>query len=94
MDTTIQLSISESILLALESGKEDFVTDLLYNNAVMLYKKNKLSLGKAAEMAGYVKMDFIDKLQKENIPIFDYDLDTIKKMVDDSDKAMEIINKK
>jgi predicted HTH domain antitoxin len=38
----------------------------------MLYRKSRLSLGKAAELAGYNKLDFIHKLQLENEAIFDF----------------------
>ncbi len=38
----------------------------------MLYKRRKLSLGKAAELAGYNKIDFIFKLQSVGEAIFDY----------------------
>ena len=38
---------------------------MLFNHALMLYRKNKLSLGKAAELAGYDRLSFIQKLHKK-----------------------------
>jgi predicted HTH domain antitoxin len=38
----------------------------------MWYRRNKLSLGKAAEFAGYSKLDFIERMKLENEAIFDY----------------------
>ncbi len=46
---------------------------MLFQHAIQLYRKHKLSLGKAAELAGYTRLEFIRKLQAENEPIFDYD---------------------
>lgn len=69
---TISVPVKENILLSLKESKEQFSHDLLFLSALMLYRKNRLSLGKAAELAGYDKLDFIEKLRLENEPIFDY----------------------
>jgi hypothetical protein len=37
----------------------------------------KISLGKAAELAGYSKLDFIERMKLENEAIFDYGEDEI-----------------
>lgn len=91
--TEIKIRMNKSILLSLKEKKEDFVTELLFNNAVALYKKNKLSLGKAAELAGYSRTDFIWKLKDAGEPIFDYDDDFVSDMVYNATKASEIIKK-
>jgi len=36
------------------------------------YRKNRLSLGKSVELAGYTKLGFIDKLKAENEAVFDF----------------------
>lgn len=41
--------------------------------ASKLYEQGKLSLGQAAEVAGYSKRDFMDLLGKYNVPVFNYD---------------------
>lgn len=78
------IEIDDSILLSLKETKEQLADDMKFYTAVMLYKKDKLSLGKSALFAGCNKSEFIHKLQKENIAIFDYDSDTIAKIKDDS----------
>jgi predicted HTH domain antitoxin len=35
--------------------------------------RKKLSLGKAAQLAGYNRLDFLDMLAEKGIVIFDYD---------------------
>jgi predicted HTH domain antitoxin len=79
LDKTINLSIpvKESILFSLKESKDEFSQELLYLSALMLYKRRKLSLGKAAELAGYNKIDFIFKLKTENEAVFDYNDDEI-----------------
>ena len=52
----------------------------------MWYRKQKLSLGKAAELAGYSKLDFIERLKQENEAIFDYSSNEIAEVFADVDK--------
>lgn len=68
----ISFSVKEDILLSLKENPEEFTQNCRFLSALMLYKKNRLSLGKAAELAGYSKIDFIEKLKLENESIFDY----------------------
>ena len=41
--------------------------------ATKLYEQGKLSLGQAAELAGYSKSTFMELLSRYKVPIFDYD---------------------
>ena len=68
----ISFSVKEDILLSLKENPEEFTQNCRFLSALMLYKKNRLSLGKAAELAGYSKLDFIEKLKLENESVFDY----------------------
>jgi predicted HTH domain antitoxin len=52
----------------------------------LFYRKRKLSLGKAAELAGFSKMDFIEKLQQEKEYIFDYSENEMDEIFDDVNK--------
>ena len=79
-----RIEVDNSILLSLKETKEQLANNMKFYTAVMLYKKDKLSLGKAALFAGCNKSEFIKKLQDENIPIFDYDQETIEQIQHDS----------
>ena len=81
MITEIRLQIDDSIFLSLKEEKETFTKDMLFEYALRLYRKHKLSLGKAAELAGYTRLEFIQKLQVEQEPIFDYDAPMIDEMI-------------
>jgi len=52
----------------------------------MLYRKNRLALGKAAELAGYSKLDFIHKLQLEKEAIFNFNDQEINEIFNDVGK--------
>ena len=41
--------------------------------AVKLYEQGKLSLGQAAELAGYSKRTFMELLSSYDVPVFNYD---------------------
>jgi len=76
----IQFPIDEELFQSLKETREEFTREVLFYTAVMLYRKRKLSLGKAAQFAGLPKVEFIQKLQQENEHIFDYsdsELDSI-----------------
>ncbi len=79
----ISFSIKENLLLSLRESQEEFTQDLRFLSALMLYRKNRLSLGKAAELAGYSKLDFIEKLKLENEPVFDYNADEMNEIFAD-----------
>ena len=67
------------------------MNDMVFYNALMLYRKKMLSLCKAAQIAGYDKIDFISKLRIENEPIFDYDIEAMNEINEDSIEAMKIL---
>jgi predicted HTH domain antitoxin len=60
--------------------------ETLFSAALVLYRKRKLSLGKAAELAGYDKIEFIEKLQQEEEFIFDYTDEEIDEIYEDAEK--------
>jgi predicted HTH domain antitoxin len=46
--------------------------------AAKLYEQGKLSLGQAAELAGYSKRTFMELLGRYDVPVFDYDPNEIE----------------
>lgn len=84
----IELDVDDSILLSLKAPKQEFVKLLRFQTALALYQQNKLSLGKAAELAGYTRLDFIDKLRLENQPIFNYEPELVTQLIDKADTLL------
>jgi predicted HTH domain antitoxin len=52
----ITINIPDNFLISIKEKQEDFIKTMLFNHALILYRKNKLSLGKAAELAGYDRL--------------------------------------
>lgn len=73
MSETIHMEVSQDILAALKVGIHDFTKYVRVVTAVACFQDKKLSLGKAAQLAGYNRLDFLDLLAEKGIVVFDYD---------------------
>jgi len=82
----ISIPIKENILLSLRESKDEFTKQIMFATALMLYRKRKLSLGKAAELSGCSRIEFIEKLNKEKEYIFDFNDEEIDEIFDDVEK--------
>ncbi len=89
----LTINIPDNFLISVKEKQEDFIKTMLFNHALVLYRKNKLSLGKAAELAGYDRLTFIQKLQLENEPIYDYEPDLVNEMVSNSQQTLALLEK-
>jgi predicted HTH domain antitoxin len=49
--------------------------------SMKLFEEGKISLGKAAEMAGYSKRTYMELLGKRGIPVFNYPPEDLEKEV-------------
>ena len=87
----LTINISDDLLITLKEQQEEFIKTMLFHHALMLYRKNKLSLGKAAELAGYDRLGFIQKLQIENEEIFNYEATLVNEMVNNVDKTRVLL---
>jgi predicted HTH domain antitoxin len=66
------ITFPEEIPYSLKESKEGFVQLLLLYAAMKLFEERKLSLGKAASLAGYSRVAFIDVLSQHHISLFNY----------------------
>ena len=73
MTETIHLDVSQDILAALKIGIDDFAHYVRLVTAIACFQDKKLSLGKAAQLAGYNRLTFLDVLAEKGIVVFDYD---------------------
>ena len=89
----LHVTIPDNFLLAVKEQQQDFINHMLFNHALTLYRKNKLSLGKAAELAGYDKLSFMQKLQAENEAIYDYEAELVNEMVDNAQQTLALLDK-
>jgi predicted HTH domain antitoxin len=87
------INLSEELYLSLASfglTKDKIVSESRKLLASMYFQKKILSLGKATELSGLSKWNFIEYLSKNNVPIINYDDDEIDR---EFETAEEIINK-
>lgn len=49
--------------------------------AIKLYEVGKLSLGQAAQLAGFSKRDFIDVLGQHHVPVLNYSADDLREEI-------------
>lgn len=70
---TIFFEISQDLLAALKLGREQLKEEMRLLAAIAYFQGKKLSLGKAAELAGINRLEFMDILLQKGITLFDYD---------------------
>jgi predicted HTH domain antitoxin len=70
---TISFEIPDGVLTALNEEPGELSAQVRELAAIQLFKAHKLSIGKAAELAGMNKYAFIQELAKNGIPAVDYD---------------------
>ncbi len=61
------------MLAALKMGSQDISHYMRLAAAIAYFQEKKLSLGKAAQLAGCNRLDFLDLLADRGIVAFDYD---------------------
>ncbi len=70
---TIYFEVSQDILDTLKVGSDELLQSMRLLTAIAYFQEKKLSLGKAAKLAGMNRLDFMDILSQKGIVIFDYD---------------------
>ena len=69
---SVSIQIPENILLSSRHTNEEFTREAKRAIALKFYADEKLSLGQAAELAGFTKFEFMKYLGDSNISIFRY----------------------
>ena len=79
---TISIEIPSDLLVTLNETKQELQERIKVALAVHLYVQEKLTIGKAAQIAGYSRLDFETMLSEQNIPISNLDLSDVLGDVD------------
>lgn len=69
-------------------NQEEIQKEIKLNNALMLYKKHRISLSKAAEFANLPIYDFMHECKENEIPVIDYTEEELAKELDMAKKVM------
>ena len=70
--TTLAVELPESVFSALRRSPQEFVQELRVAAAVKWYELGQLSQGKAAEVAGLTRTEFIEALSRFQVSPFQY----------------------
>jgi len=89
--TLPKIEIDNSILLSLKSSSEELAYKMKLYTAIALYQKRQLSLGKSAQLLGMDRLNFIELLKGENIPIFDYSSREMNEIFNDVEDLKDIL---
>jgi predicted HTH domain antitoxin len=69
---TSTITFPEEVPFSLKESPEGFVKLIQLYAAMKLFEERKLSLGKAAKLAGYNRVAFIDILNQHHISVLNY----------------------
>jgi len=73
MTETMTFEVSQDLLASLKIGIQDLAQEIRLMAAITYFQEKKLSLGKAADLAGCNRLSFMDILAQKGIVVFDYD---------------------
>jgi predicted HTH domain antitoxin len=85
----MKIKMPEEIYLLLKKNTVELAKDLLLKAAIQYYAQDQLSLARAANMCGLSRLEFIDILNSLNIPVFNYSLEDIDEIHEESSKIVE-----
>jgi predicted HTH domain antitoxin len=89
-EVTVQVKFPKSLLFDYGLTEKEAGAEMLRAFVLSLYRRDKISTGKAAHLLGLHRLDFIRVLAEEGIPYLDYTTDEL-----DADiQAMQEWNKK
>ncbi|MGR3318031.1 MAG: UPF0175 family protein [Candidatus Anammoxibacter sp.] len=74
----IAFNIPEDLLASLKMGVKGLECEMRMFLASHYFKNKRLSLGKAAQLAGMNRLDFMDLLIRDGVTLFDYDETAVK----------------
>lgn len=75
---TVQIDLPSDILLTLNESEGELAKRIKCSLAVQLYNQQKVTLGKAAQIAGFSRIDFERYLVENNLPISTLSLDDVR----------------
>ncbi|MGH9363597.1 MAG: UPF0175 family protein [Thermoanaerobaculia bacterium] len=75
---TVKIDLPEKVLAELNSSLEEAEKDVRLAAAIEWYRRGLLSQGRAAELAGVARADFIDELARRKIDVFQVDFEDLK----------------
>ena len=76
---TIQIECPDEVLISLKETPDEFSHEIRMAAAAKLYELGKLSSGRAAELAGVSRINFLQTLGRYGVPIFNMTSEELKR---------------
>jgi predicted HTH domain antitoxin len=75
----IHIDLPESILLSTGQSQEDFVREAKFFVALKLFELGRVSSGRAAEICGLPRVEFLLLAGRSGVPVADLDADELSR---------------
>jgi predicted HTH domain antitoxin len=79
---TLTIEVPEGALSALRKSPGEVEMDVRLAAAIDWFRRGLVSQGKAAEIAGIPRADFIDELAARKIDVFQVDFDELRREIE------------
>ena len=79
---TLTIDLPEEVLSSLHQSPLDAEKDARLAIAIEWYRRGAISQGRAAEIAGVARADFIDELAARKIDVIQVDLDELRREIE------------
>jgi predicted HTH domain antitoxin len=76
--TTIEVMLPEDVFLVLRKSPQEIASDVRIAAAVEWYAEGLVSQGKASELAGLSRPEFLDELAKRKVPVIQMTVEELK----------------
>ena len=85
----VVLNITDDFLLAIKKTPEELVSEIVLMAAIKMFELGKLSSGKASELAGISRREFLEKCSMYGVSIFNYSDDEIAEELSKDEKNLQ-----
>lgn len=89
---TMTIQVPYDVFIHLHKSRIEAAQDIQCQAAIRYYKTRMLSLGKAADLAGMTRFEFIAYLRFNHEPIFEYTKEELTEIQDDAQKLETILS--